>query len=64
VEWTSIEDCRRDAFFVWTALLDRGRLDVIPQDERARLYARSIQREAWLHTADGTALGTLVVRTA
>jgi len=68
VEWASIEDCRCDAFFVWTPLLDSGRLDALSQDERARLHARilglrSIQREAWLHTADGTALGTLVVGT-
>jgi len=67
-EWASVEFCRCDAYFVWTALLDRGRLDVIPQDERGQLHARivelrSIQREGWLYTADGTALGPLVVRT-
>lgn len=67
VEWASIEDCRCDAFFVWTVVLDSGRLDEIPRDERAQLHARilglrAIQREAWLYTADGTPQGTLVVR--
>jgi hypothetical protein len=68
VPWASIEDCRCDAFYVWTALLDRGRFDVLPQEECARLRTRilelrAIQREAWLYTADGTPQGPLVVRT-
>jgi hypothetical protein len=40
VAWGSIEDCRCDAFFVWSVLLDGGRLDRIPPEERARLHAR------------------------
>jgi hypothetical protein len=68
VEWAGVEDCRCDAFFVWTALLDSGRLDVLPEEECARLQTRILElragkREAWLHTADGTPRGALVVRT-
>jgi hypothetical protein len=68
VEWASIEDCRCDAFFVWTVLLDRGRLDVLTPEESARLRSRILQlrvlqREAWLYTADGRPQGPLVVRT-
>ena len=49
-------------------LLTTGRLDDIPWNERARLHARilelrTIQREAWLYTADGTPQGDLLVRT-
>jgi hypothetical protein len=67
VDWASIEDCRCDAFFVWTSLLTTGRLGDIPSDERAGLHARilelrTIQREAWLYTADGTPQGDLLVR--
>jgi hypothetical protein len=68
VAWASVEDCRCDAFFVWTALLDSGRLDVIPQEECVRLRTRILElrashREAWLYTTDGTPHGTLVVLT-
>jgi hypothetical protein len=67
VEWASVEECRCDAFFVWTVLLDSGQLDVIPADECARLQGRilelrAIEREAWLYTTDGTPGGALVVR--
>ena len=66
VEWASVEDCRCDAFFVWTGLLD-DRLPNATAEERARLHTRilelrAIQREAWLYTADGTPQGPLVVR--
>ena len=68
VAWASIEDCRCDAFFVWTVLLDRGRLDGLAPDDSARLRSRilelrALEREAWLYTADGTPQGPLVVRT-
>jgi hypothetical protein len=68
VEWASIEDCRCDAFFIWTGLLHGDRLESILSDERSRLHARILElraneREAWLHTADGTPDGPLIVRT-
>jgi hypothetical protein len=68
VDWAGVEDCRCDSFFVWTVLLDSGRLDVIPPEECARLQSRILElrareREAWLHTADGTPRGALLVRT-
>jgi hypothetical protein len=68
VAWANIEDCRCDAFYVSTALLDSGRLEDISADERAQLHARILelrasQREAWLHTAGGTPEGALRIRT-
>jgi hypothetical protein len=67
VPWASVEDCRCDAFFVWTVLLD-GRLANATTLELARLHTRilelrTIHREAWLYTADGTSQGPLVVHT-
>jgi hypothetical protein len=67
VPWASIEDCRCDAFYVWTTLLDGGRLDVMSRDECARLRTRigelrATEHEAWLYTADGRADGPLVGR--
>ena len=66
VEWASVEDCRCDAFFVWSVLLD-GRLADATAVERARLHTRilelrTIHRDAWLYTTDGTPQGPLVVR--
>ena len=67
VDWASVEDCRCEAFFVWTVLLDGGPLN-ITLDERVRLQdrileLRAFQREAWLYPADGTPQGALIVRT-
>jgi hypothetical protein len=64
--WIAVEDCGCRGFFVMAGLLD-SRVAHEPAAERKRVRdrvreLRTINREAWLGTADGTPNAPLVVR--
>jgi hypothetical protein len=68
LNWMTVEDCPCDGFFVWTPLLDDGRLDRLTQEDRETLSQRirhlqGTESEAWLATRDGTVMGALILRT-
>jgi hypothetical protein len=63
----SVEDCPCLGFFVWTSLLDDGRLVRLTPEDREILshrvrHIRATQTEAWLTTRDGTLMGALIIR--
>jgi hypothetical protein len=67
VDWTAIEDCGCNGFFVWTPLFDEGRLGRLTPEDRETLSQRirhlhGSESEAWLATRDGTAMGVLIIR--
>jgi len=67
VDWTAIEDCPCLGFFVWTPLLDEGRLARLMREDRESLSQRiqdlrATQTEAWLTTRDGTVMGAMIIR--
>ena len=66
LEWMSVEDCRCRGFFVWTRLLDDGRLARLTPEDRATLSERirtlRATGEAWLSTRDRTVMGALILR--
>ena len=66
--WMTVEDCACEGFFVWTPLLDDGRLTRLTPEDRETLSQRirhlhGTKSEAWLATRDGTVLGALIIRT-
>ena len=55
LNWMTVENCPCDGFFVWTPLLDDGRLDRLTQEDRETLsqrigHLRLTESEAWLTT--------------
>jgi hypothetical protein len=68
LDWLTVEECHCRGFFIWTPLLDEGRLvRLTPKDreivsERIR-HLRAAQSEVWLTTRDGTLNGALIIRT-
>ena len=67
LKWMTIEDCPCHGFFVWTPLLDDGRLDRLTQKDREMLsqrigHLRATKSEAWLAARDGTVMGALIIR--
>ena len=68
LDWMTVEDCPCDGFFVWTPLLDDGRLGRLTPEDRETLSQRirhlhGTESEAWLATRDGTVMGALIIRT-
>ena len=68
VDWMTVEDCPCRGFFVWTPLLDVGRLDRLTLEDRKILsqrlrHLRATESEAWITTRDGTSMGALIIRT-
>ena len=68
LNWMTVEDCTCDGFFIWTPLLDDGRLDRLTSEDREILgqrlrHLRATESEAWLATRDGTVMGALIIRT-
>jgi hypothetical protein len=69
LDWMAVEDCPCGGFFVWTPLLDEGRLARLAPEDREILsqrlrHLRATQTtEAWLTTRDGTVMGALLIRT-
>lgn len=68
LKWMTVEDCPCDGFFVWTPLLDEGRLARLMPEDRGTLSQRlrhfhGTESEAWLATRDGTVMGALIIRT-
>jgi hypothetical protein len=68
LNWMTIEDCPCHGVFVWTPLLDEGRLGRLTPEDRATLSERirhlhGTESEAWLATRDGTVRGALILRT-
>ena len=68
LNWMIIEDCPCNGFFVWTPLLDEGRLGRLTPEDRETLSERirnlhGTESEAWLATRDGTVMGALLIRT-
>ena len=61
--WITVEECRCRGFFVWTPLVDDGRLVRLPPEDRATLseLIRALRAigEVWLNTQDGTVTGAL-----
>ena len=52
LDWLGIEDCPCGGFFVWTPLLDEGRLAQLTPEDRETLslrvrHLRAFQTEAW-----------------
>ncbi len=67
-DWMTVEGCACLGFFVWTSLLDEGRLSRLTLEDRKILSERvrdlrATQTEAWLTTRDGTVMGALIIRT-
>ena len=67
LDWMTVEDCPCLGFFVWTPLLDEGRLARLMREDRESLSQRiqdlrATQTEAWLTTRDGTVMGALIIR--
>ena len=67
LDWMAVEDCPCRGFFVWTPLLDEGRLARLASEDRDILshrvrHLRATQTEAWLTTRDGTVMGALIIR--
>jgi hypothetical protein len=68
LDWMTVEDCLCRGFFVWTALLDEGRLARLTPKDRETLsqrvrHARDSGVEVWLTTRDRTKMGALLIRT-
>jgi hypothetical protein len=68
LDWTTIEECSCRGFFVWTPLLEEGRLARLTPEDRDTLKAhlrdlRATGLEAWLTTRDRTVMGALLIRT-
>ena len=68
VNWMTVEDCPCRGFFVWTPLLDEGRLSRLTPEDREILsqrlrHLRATESEAWITARDGTVLGALIIRT-
>ena len=63
LEWMTVEECPCRGFFVWTPLVDDGRLArLTPEDRRTLsqlIRAVSAIGEVWLSTLDGTVMGAL-----
>src|SRR5262249_11289190 len=52
VDWMAVEECPCGGFFIWTPLLDEGRLARLTPEDRDTLsqrlrHLRAIQSEAW-----------------
>src|SRR5262245_1805426 len=65
-EWIAVEGCPCRGFFVWTPLLDAGRLLPLSREDRGILSQRiralrATQSNVWLSTRDGTVLGALTI---
>ena len=61
-------DCLCNGIFVWTPLLEEGRLDRLTPEDRETLSQRirhlhGTESEAWLAPRDGTVMGALILRT-
>jgi non-ribosomal peptide synthetase component F len=68
LDWTTVEECACRGFFVWTPLLNEGRLGRMTQEDRDTLKQRlrdlrAAGVEAWLTTRDQTVMGALLIRT-
>ena len=60
----TVEACLCDGFFVWTRLLDDGRLTRLTPEDRETLSQRirhlhGTKSEAWITTRDGTVMGAM-----
>src|SRR5262245_4183457 len=67
LDWLAVEGCGCQGFFVWTPLLDDGRLARLSLDDRATLSQRirakhATRSDVWLSTRDGTVKGALILR--
>src|SRR5262245_40919354 len=66
IEWMAVEECSCRGFFVWTPLVDDGRLTRLTPEDRGTLSERirtlSATGEVWLSTRDGTVAGALILR--
>jgi hypothetical protein len=67
LDWLGIEDCPCGGFFVWTPLLDEGRLAQLTPEDREILKQhlrdlRAIGTQAWLTTRDRTVMGAFLIR--
>src|SRR5262245_24666542 len=67
IDWLAVENCACRGYFVWTPLLDAGRLVRLTAEDRevlsSRLSAlRTTRSEAWVTTRDGTVTGALIIR--
>ena len=68
VDWVAVADCPCGGYFVWTPLLDEGRLARLTPEDREILgqrlrHFRTTQTEAWITTRDSTVMGALIIRT-
>jgi len=63
LEWMTVEECRCRGFFVWTPLVDDGRLARLTREDRVTLSelirALSATGDIWLSTQDGSVTGAL-----
>jgi hypothetical protein len=67
LDWMTVEECPCRGFFIWTPLLDDGRLARLTPEDRETLserlrHLRATESEAWLVTRDGTVMGALTIR--
>jgi hypothetical protein len=67
LDWMTVEDCPCLGFFVWTPLLDEGRLARLTPEDREILsqrvrHLRATRTDAWLTTRDGTVMGAMIIR--
>jgi len=67
LEWPAVDGCPCGGYFVWTPLLDEGRLTWLTPEDRGSLserlwHLRATQSEAWLSTREGTVMGALIIR--
>ena len=66
IEWMAIEGCPCSGFFVWTPLLEAGRLARLTVEDRDALsqglrQLRATGSEAWLSARYGTVKGALII---